>query len=379
MRHHGRILGAVLLAVGLLGASTIGASADDSGSGGSHAVFVQTDNANGNQILAYHRANDGTLTFSASYDTLGKGAKEVGAPVDPLASQSSLVYDPDHALLYSVNSGSDTISVFGVSGDRLSLRQVLWSGGQFPSSITANHDLVYVLNAGGAGNVYGYHVDGGRLSPIAGSSRSLGLNNTNPPAFLTAPAQVALTPDGDNLVVTTKGNNTIDVFRVKGHGLLSDAPYVNQSAGPVPFGFTFDSKSRLVVTEVGPNAVSTYEVHNSGVLEPVSTSVKDNQAAACWIAFANGTFYVANAGSSTLSAYQVDNHGVASLTNPVAAHTSGGPIDLAATPDGKYLYSQNSAAGTVDEFRVQSDGSLVSIGRITGLPQVSGMEGIVAL
>ena len=29
--------------------------------GATHAVFVQTDNPSGNQVVAYHRASDGTL------------------------------------------------------------------------------------------------------------------------------------------------------------------------------------------------------------------------------------------------------------------------------------------------------------------------------
>ena len=29
--------------------------------GATHAVFVQTDNTSGNQVVAYHRASDGTL------------------------------------------------------------------------------------------------------------------------------------------------------------------------------------------------------------------------------------------------------------------------------------------------------------------------------
>jgi hypothetical protein len=36
---------------------------------------------------------------------------------DHRASQGSLTADPRHGLLYAVNAGSDTISVFAVHGD----------------------------------------------------------------------------------------------------------------------------------------------------------------------------------------------------------------------------------------------------------------------
>jgi len=45
-----------------------------------------------------------------------------GSVVDHLASQGSLTYDRDHALLYAVNAASNTVSVFSVRGDQLTLR-----------------------------------------------------------------------------------------------------------------------------------------------------------------------------------------------------------------------------------------------------------------
>jgi hypothetical protein len=81
-------------------------------------------------------AADGTLTPAGSYATGGRGGILAGSVVDHTASQGSLSYDPRHGLLYAVNAGSDTISVFAVRGDRLALRQVLGSGGTFPETIS---------------------------------------------------------------------------------------------------------------------------------------------------------------------------------------------------------------------------------------------------
>src|SRR5579862_3857289 len=65
--------------------------------GARHAVFVQTDNLAGNQVVAYHRAPDGTLTQAGTYATGGLGGQLSGSVVDHLASQGSLTYDPDQA------------------------------------------------------------------------------------------------------------------------------------------------------------------------------------------------------------------------------------------------------------------------------------------
>jgi hypothetical protein len=53
--------------------------------GARHAVFVQTDNTAGNQVVAYHRAPDGTLRPAASYSTGGLGGQlsGVGRPELP--------------------------------------------------------------------------------------------------------------------------------------------------------------------------------------------------------------------------------------------------------------------------------------------------------
>jgi DNA-binding beta-propeller fold protein YncE len=196
------------------------------GSGGaSHAVFVQTDNPSGNQVVAYHRASDGTLSPAGTYATGGLGGVLAGSVVDHLASQGSLSYDPGHGLLYAVNAGSDTISVFAVNGDRLTLRQVLSSGGSFPVSVAVHGDLVYVLNALAGGRLAGYRVLGGGLVPIPGSGRPLGLNPSASPQFTNTPGQVAFTPGGSQLIVTTKANgNDIDVFGVRFGGPLAAAP-----------------------------------------------------------------------------------------------------------------------------------------------------------
>ncbi|MGH3265578.1 MAG: hypothetical protein ACRDNS_26690, partial [Trebonia sp.] len=51
------------------------------------AVFVQTDNPNGNTIAVYDRNADGTLTAAGTYATGGDGGQLTGSAVDHLASQ----------------------------------------------------------------------------------------------------------------------------------------------------------------------------------------------------------------------------------------------------------------------------------------------------
>jgi hypothetical protein len=341
--------------------------------GPSGVVFVQTDATTGNRIDVLLRGPGGVLTEAGSYPTGGNGGVESGAVVDSLASQNSLVYDDGD--LYAVNAGSDTISVFAVFGDRLFLTEVLPSGGSFPVSIAARGHGVYVLNAGGTGTVAGFFRFGPFLFPIPGDRVSLGLDNTTPPNYLMGPGDIGFTPDGQKLIVATKASGSdIDVFRIGFFGYLS-RPVVNPSTTPVPFAFTFGPGGSLVVSEAADSAVSTYTVNANGTLTALS-SLTDGQSALCWITPASGFDYVANAGSNSLSAYKVGNGGSLSLvgTTGVVAGTDAGPIDMAASPDGRYLYAQAGGAGAIDEFAVNPGGSLTAIGSVTGLG--SGIEGI---
>ncbi len=380
MRPWMSLFSATVFAGVLMGSSVLSAAAQENiprpgNDRSAHPVFVQGNDPAGNAVLAYGRAANGTLSLAGTYPTGGNGGHVDGAVVDPLASQGSLIYDTDHDLLLGVNAGSNSIYAFHVDGTRLEQRQVLSSGGAFPVSLARHKDLLYVLNAGGSGSVQGYRIFGDRLRPINNSSRSLGLTPVaGPTAFLNTPGQIGFAPDGDQLVVTTKANGShIDVFRVLPGGRLSDAPVANTSATPVPFGFVFDPRGRLVVGEAGTSSVSTYVVHDNGTVSPVG-SASDGQVALCWIDQVGQTYVVANAGSGSVSSFRLDASGrpVAGATTAVGA----GTIDLDHSGDGRFLYVQLGGNGTVGELSVDAAGHLSVIGTVASS---ATQEGIVAL
>ncbi len=344
------------------------------------AVFVQLNGEAGNEIAAYARAADGTLTYSATYPTGGLGGTQVGAPLDALASQGGLVLDPRHRLLVAVNAGSDSVTSFAVRGATLRHARTVPSGGQFPSSVAVHGDLAYVLNAGGEGSISGFTIRHGALNPIPGSTRSLDLGGTNPPVFIDSPAQIGFSADGRTLIVTTKSHNALLTFRLDRHGRPSATPTSTASAGAVPFSFVVDRHGLVQVTEAGTGATSTYAVTRSGGLRLLGSSASGGGAALCWNIEVGGTLYGANAGSATLSAWRAPARHAAVLTQAVAATTGAGPIDLAASRDGRFLYVQESVDGTVGVYAVAHDGALSRIQTVTGLPAftTTGMEGIAA-
>jgi hypothetical protein len=364
--------GFTLAATALFAGAAVAAPAHHAPSG--HAVFVQTDNTDGNAVVAYHRSADGTLTRSGTYGTGGDGGVLAGSVVDHLASQGSLVLDRAHHLLYAVNAGSDTVTVFTVDGDHLHRTQVISSGGAFPVSITTNGHSVYVLNARDGGSVQGFLRLGDRLVRVPSWHRSLHLDPTATPEFTHTPGQVAFTPDGHQLVVTTKGNgNDLDVFTVDPLRGPSARPVVTTDPS-TPFGVTFDARDHLVVAESGANSVATYTVHRDGTLSLIDR-VPTGQAATCWVAPAGSHLYASNAGSATLTGLRDTGRGALTALGTTA--TDGGTVDAAGSPDGRFLYADTGAGGIVDEFAVHQNGSLTALGSVTVAGGVGG-EGIVA-
>jgi len=342
---------------------------------GAGTVFVMTDDTAANAVVAYHRAPSGALTQAGTYYTHGLGGVLSGSVVDHTASEGALTYDRASGLLFAVNPGSDNVSVFRVSGDQLRLSQVIWSGGDFPVSVAVHGDHAYVLNALGGGTLSGYRISGGWVTPIHGSSRSLGLGTTASTAFTATPGQVAFSPDGKALFVTTKGStNAVDVFGVHWDGTLSAAPTVNTLTGDVPFAVAFDQSGHVLVTEAGPNAVATFKLRSSGVLKQLAVA-DTGQMATCWVVRDGQRFYASNAGSGSVSGYATGASG--SLKALGNTTTDAGTVDAAAAGHGQFLYVQTGGAGIVDEYAVGAHGALTPIGSVTVAGAVGG-EGITA-
>ncbi|WP_251106305.1 lactonase family protein [Alloacidobacterium dinghuense] len=354
------------------------ASADANDVDSAHAVFVMSNAADRNEVIAFARATDGSLQETHRFPTGGRGS---GGNHDPLESQGSLTLSQDHSLLFAVNAGSGEVSVFRVHGSTLVLSDKVLSEGSEPNAIAHHGNLVYVVNTGGSSNVAGFLLEGDHLRYIKNSLTFLSTNTSGA-------ASIAFSPDGQFLAVTERLTNNIDVFRVLADGKLS--PIVtNPSAGPGVFAVSFAPEGVAIVSETGPanvtngSAVSSYAILPNGTLSAISTSVPTLGAANCWNAVTpDGRFvYVSNAGSSTISGFAISATGVLSaLPGTVVGENPNGAgnLDIAVSADGKFLYTLNSSNGTVGIFAIQKDGTLSNVGSSTGIGQDTGFNGIAA-
>jgi 6-phosphogluconolactonase (cycloisomerase 2 family) len=350
---------------------------DDRSSG---AVFVMTNAASKNEIIAYKRQADGSLTESRTFATGGRGS---GGVTDPLGSQGSLTLTQDRSLLLAVNAGSGEISVFRVYGDELSLVAKTPCGGAEPVAVAQHGDLVYVVNAGGASNVTGFRLHrSGNLDQIPNSTAFLTTGNSGA-------SSLSFSPDGQTLLVTEKLTGNIDAFHVQTDGTLGPIA-ANPSAGPGLFGVLFAPNGTALATETGPSgghnasAISSYAVQANGTLSPISTSVPTLAAATCWhVVTPEGKFvYTSNAGSGTISGFSIAANGALTpISATVVATLPAGSatLDIAVTADGKFLYTLDSGTGTVGIFAINADGTLNPLPEAAVLSAASGFNGIAAI
>ena len=334
------------------------------------AVYLLDNSAGGNHVLAYARSVNGQLTAKGSFATGGTGTGS------GLGSQGAVILDNSNQYLFAVNAGSNDISSFRVTNEGLTWIDKIGSGGNTPISLTLNDDVLYVLNAGGTGNIHGFKVNDGHFTSVAGSTQSLS-------SEAAGPAQIQFNHEGTALVVTEKNTNTIDVYPINNGVAGTRASF--PSTGVTPFGFAFGNNDEFFVSDAyggmaGQSALTSYSLSNISNLVLLSGPVATTQTSACWVAVTNnGRFaYTANTGSATISGFSISNSGVVTLLNAngVSGNTGTSPADLALSNNSHFLYARNGSGNSISIFEVAASGSLSNIGTITGLP--SGSAGLAA-
>jgi 6-phosphogluconolactonase (cycloisomerase 2 family) len=315
-------------------------------------VYVQTNDADHNEVVVFGRKEDGSLERLSGHLTGGKGS---GAP--HLPSQGSVVLADRR--LFVTNAGSDDVTVFAVDDDSLKLLDRVPSGGSTPRSVAVHGGRVYVLNTG----------DEPSVAPVGGSPVALPAGSD--------PAQAAFTPDGRTLLVTDRASDSIHAFAVGDDGGLG-ARVTHRSSGMTPYGFDVTADGVLVVTEaagaqVGKASASSYRLDAPAQLAPVSAAVASTRSEVCWAVVSNdGRFvFVTNFGDGTVSSYTIGADGSIELREAVAAQTVEGEPGLrdgALSSDGRYLYALHSDTGLVFGWKVGDEGSLTAVGSANGLP-----------
>jgi 6-phosphogluconolactonase len=171
----------------------------------------------------------------------------------------------------------------------------------------------------------------------------------------------------------------IDTFVVGSNGKAGPA-VSHQSADGFPFGFTFDKRGHLIVTNIrnpmDPNtigSVSTYTVSDAGTVTPIATK-SSGGVLPCWVVVtSNGRYvYVVNTGAgkpAPVTFFGLSSAGALTPLSPPAASRTGefARTDAALSADSKFLYVLSPKVGPgapshIDQYRLAANGSMKLIG-----------------
>src|ERR1700729_2522368 len=346
-------------------------------------VYVDDNTTGVNTIAAFDRHADGSLTAQPGSPFIA-GGQGTGSG---LASQGAIQLSANRRFVIAVDPGSNDISVLRIERDgalRLVPNGVVPSGGAMPVSVAVHGDVIYVANAGPEDTNYsGFRLsDWGVLRPIPGATIALPSD--------AQPGDVLFNADGTRLVGTRVGTSQIDSFTIGYAGRAAAAPgspFPAQGLGPFGSEFRPTDPDQLFVSNAhnvgaGTGTVSAFADAFNGTLTSIGASpFADQQTAPCWVEITHdGQFlFTVNTGSGEISRYQIAPDGTLTLlgSTPVPATGGVGAVDARLSPDGRFLYVDESRIGKVGAFAVNG-GNLTELGTSpSALPAGPTPAGIV--
>jgi 6-phosphogluconolactonase len=348
-------------------------------------LYAQT-NETVNTLVHMIRNADGTISVKNRTASGGTGLNGVrpGAPApapNSLGSQNSVIVSADKTLLFAVNGGDSSVSVFAIdqlSGD-LTLKKSTKLLGSTPSSLAYRNGFLYVMFQSGANQVGAYAVQ------ADGALAQLSLQNL--PLAGAAPTQVVVSPDGNFIVVSAGvATNVVVSYPMNKDGSLG-SPVSNTAGVTTPFAGAFAAPSIYLSSDISGRALASYSYTNAGVLNLIG-SVVSGEAAPCWLVITpNGKYAYVGNGAGTVSSYAVGTGGVLSLLQAKAA-TEPGVLpgvnsvsgDSWISADGKFLYADYLGADKVVAYSIGADGAIVKLNeQIIGTMNHLSLQGLAGI
>ncbi|KAH9851903.1 hypothetical protein C2E23DRAFT_828093 [Lenzites betulinus] len=348
------------------------------------AAYFITNEPEENMIITAAIAQDGKLTLDRAVSTGGRGLHGVTANgntgTDGLFSQGAIQASAKANLLATVNSGSNTVSLFSIDPRKPTnikpLGDPVSSEGEFPSSLTFNADgsRLCVLNGGMINGVVCYSVDKTLgLVPVPNTLRYLGFNQTTPPFGPPGTvSQIAFSEDGHTLLASFKGNATVPgylaAWDVQADGSLAAQHRVVPLAqgGMVAFSLTpIPQQNAFFIADPGVGyAVVDLSGKNRG-----SSVALAGQMATCWSAYSSATktYFGIDVGGNTIREVQLDSNLKGTVVGTYAVPAGTSPIDSeVASIHGKdYLYVLGANATVVDVFALNGPGKAQQIASVS--------------
>jgi hypothetical protein len=375
-------------------------------------VYVQSNDPNGNAILAYGRGADGSLAPlpGSPFSTGGLGITPT-FDLGPFDSDQEIITDPGHDLLFTVNGGSDSIAVFKIAGNG-SLTPVdgspFYSGGSNPVSLGLAGDVLCVVNKDADPDHPGRSLPSYASFKVTAKGRLVAVpRSTLFDPLGSDPTQALISPDGTLMFNADFLGGVLRSFGIGAAGRLDSravmplpaAEFADTGAPPLPLGLAIHPERPLLyVGFVTINRVGVYRYTKAGALRFVRT-VPNSGTAVCWLLVNQdgSRLYASNTGEPSLSVYDLQPEPSDPIeiqkvnlrvTGPFANSRPGG-FQIGLDPSERFLHvvtQQSSAASTpaanaLHTFRVEPDGKLTEVASspiLLPVPNLTRPQGVLA-
>ena len=309
------------------------------------AVIVTSSNTADNRLLVYDTA--GTLVQEVP--TFGQGG----------ASGNAGGIATSNGTVAVANFGSQTVSLFSRGEGGFELRQTIPASSQ-PVSVAFGKTHLYVL---GTTTVESHRIGPDGVEAQADGTAGLLIADGSA-------AQVGVA--GDELIVTEKSGAIERVQLREGAVFGTPVPVaLSEAQSNTPFGLTTRG-GNAYVTFAGSDTVGVVKNDRQTAFAATGIPGGAGQHAPCWIAVVGPYLFTTNSPSHSVSRLIAAGANIL-LDDPVAAQTTGAPIDVAAEGNLLALVETGGGASLLTQFRIDQDGNLT---RTVSTPIASVANGI---
>lgn len=175
------------------------------------------------------------------------------------------------------------------------------------------------------------------------------------------PFGVAMSPDGQKIYVTQRGDRNVVVIDGNSKAVASTQPFYAVEDSPLGIAVTPDGK-KIYVANSGSNSISVIDTSTTAGGAVTNKSLPTGRTQPAGVAVVGTTLFVANSGSNDVSLLDT----ATDLFIGTVPYVQKGPYGLAAKPDGKAVYVTNSSDSTVSMIDVASKAATALITLPTG-------------
>ena len=337
-------------------------------------VYVETNikSPNGNSIAGFVRGANGQLQPipGSPFLTGGAGTQDAGISLGPEDSDQDIITNPDHTLLFAVNSGSDTIAVFHIGGNG-QLTPVegspFPSGGNDPVSLGLSGNTLFVVNKSGdfgrpsaiLPNYTTFQVAAdGKLTATSDSANdsSHRFQSTVSVAVGSSPSQALVVPYTNLLFGADFLGGLIQRFQFDWNSgihqltplALPASEFSDTTTPRLPLGLINHPRYPLLyVGFVTANKLGVYRYGHDGSLTFIRT-VPNSGTAICWLRTnrAGTRLYSTDTGTNSVSVYDLSDPENPRQIQNLVLSGPGNVLQFSLSSDEKYLYALSSRGST---------------------------------